>query len=223
MYVQKYSVKNQEKITVGFLNQFNFYKVAQWFLKFAHKEETIVKVELSAIDIEKIFSQRLFFKNDLIDCTYEEMVLEDVLNWNIYIPHKITKTMLGHPIVLKRKLTHDDLHNSIYCFKGTLKAIEILLNYNKLAWSSKANRTDRENRIISSAKNKKDLSFFEYKELLINELDYEIIDKIFDVETMELLLEDEEVPFKELINQRLIEFTESQDQNPETSLDDYQW
>lgn len=225
MYVQKFSIENQQKIVSG-IDELNFHNVSEWFSKFSNKENTIVKIELSSIDIERIFKTSLFFKGDLTpenNVTYEELILEDILDWSIYFPYKVTSMMLSHPIILKRKLTHDDLHNCIYCFKGTLKAINLLLDANKLTWSSRANRTDEENRIISSAKNKKDLDFFDFKDLLIKDLDYEIIDRIFDVETMELLIEDEEVPFKELISNRLISFTESQDQESLTYTDDYNW
>lgn len=220
MIVKKYSIKNQQKITVGIL-QSGFYTTFKWFHKFDSKKETIVKVELSSIDIEKVFQNRLFFRNGLTDTEYVECILEDIIDRNIYIPYKVTNMQLGHRILLKRKLTHDNLHIVIYCFKGTLKAIEHLLEYNSLPWSSKANRTDEENRIISSMKYKKSLDFFTIKDLLINDLDYEVIDRIYDVETMKLLLDDDEVPFKELIAKRLTEFTESQDMDPVTYIEDY--
>lgn len=220
MIVKKYSIKNQQKITVGIL-QSGFYTTFKWFHKFDSKKETIVKVELSSIDIEKVFQNRLFFKNGLTDTEYVECILEDIIDRNIYIPYKVTNMQLGHRILLKRKLTHDNLHIVIYCFKGTLKAIEHLLEYNSLPWSSKVNRTDEENRIISSMKYKKSLDFFTIKDLLINDLDYEVIDRIYDVETMELLLDDDEVPFKELIAKRLTEFTESQDMDSVTYIEDY--
>ena len=226
MYVNKFTIKNQQKIVSGCV-ELNFEKAAEWFNKFADKQETIVKVELSSIDIEKIFSNRLFYKGALTsedNVTYEELVLEDVLDWNIYFPHKVTSMQLGHPIVLKRKLTHDDLHNVIYCFKGTLKAITVLMDYNKLQWSTKANRTDADNQIISIMKNGyRTIDVAIAKDALIEDENYEIIEKIFDVEVMEDLLEDEQVPFKELISKRLNTFTESQDQNPKTYLDDYKW
>lgn len=220
MIVNKYSIKNQQKITVGIL-QSGFYTTFKWFHKFDSKKETIVKVELSSIDIEKVFSRSLFYKNGLTDTEYTECLLEDIIDRNIYIPYQVSNMQLGHRILLKRKLTHDNLHISIYCFKGTLKAINALLEANKLPWSSKATRTDEENRIISSMKFRKSLGFFEIKDLLINDLDYEVIEKIYDVETMELLLEDDEVPFKELIAQRLAEFTESQDMDSSTYIEDY--
>lgn len=163
----------------------------------------------------------MFFRNGLTDTEYVECILEDIIDRNIYIPYKVTNMQLGHRILLKRKLTHDNLHIVIYCFKGTLKAIEHLLEYNSLPWSSKANRTDEENRIISSMKYKKSLDFFTIKDLLINDLDYEVIDRIYDIETMELLLDNDEVPFKELIAKRLTEFTESQDMDPVTYIEDY--
>ena len=122
MYVQYFSVNNQQKITAG-INELGMMNVAQWFSKFNHKENTIVKIQLSDMDIEKIFKHSLFFKGDLTpenNVTYEECILEDVLDWNIFFPYQVSKMQLGHPIVLKRKLTYDDLHNVIYCFKGTL-------------------------------------------------------------------------------------------------------
>ena len=225
MYVQKFSIENQQKIVSG-IDELGMTSVSEWFSKFAHKEGTIVKVELSSIDIEKIFTPRLFFKGDLTpenNVTYEELVLEDVLDWNIFFPYQVTKMQLGHPIVLKRKMTYDDLHNVIYCFKGTLKAINKFLECNSLPWSSKSNRSDLENHIIKTMKNHKTIDLFIAKQALINDEDYEIIDRIYDVETMELLLEDEEVPFKELISHRLISFTESQDQDGLTYTDDYNW
>lgn len=220
MIVNKYSTKNQQKITVGILNA-GFYRTFKWLHKFDAKKETIVKVELSAIDIEKVFQNRLFFKNGLTDTEYTECMLEDIIDRNIYIPHNVTNRQLGHPILLKRKLTHDNLHVSLYCFAVTLTAIERLLEYNSLPWTIKANRTDEENRIINSGKYKRDLNFFTIKELLINDLDYEVIDRIYDVETMEFLLEDDEVPFKELIAQRLTAFKESQDMEEITYIEDY--
>lgn len=220
MYVKKYSIKNQQKITVGILNK-GFYTTFKWFHKFDSKKETIVKIELSSIDIEKVFRNSLFYKNDLTDCEYVECILEDIIDWNIFIPYQVSNMQLGHRILLKRNLTHDDLHVCIYCFKGTLKAIEHLLQHNKLTWSSKANRTDEENRIISSMKYRKSLDFYTIKDLLINDLDYEIIDRIYDIEIMEELLEDEEVPFHDLIAKRLIEFTESQDMDSRTYIEDY--
>ena len=225
MYVQKFSIENQQKIVSG-IDELGFKTVVEWFNKFCDKQNTIVKVELSSIDIERIFNNRLFFKDELTseqNTSYEELVLEDVLDWNIYFPHKVSSMQLGHPIVLKRKLDYDQLHNVIYCFKGTLKAITVLMEYNSLPWSSKSNRTDLENQIIKTMKAHKTIDFFIAKQALIAEDDYEIIDKVYDVETMELLLEDEEVPFKELINHRLISFTESQDQESLTYTDDYNW
>ena len=226
MYVQKFDVKNQQKIVSG-IDELGMTSVSEWFSKFAHKEGTIVKIQLSSIDIEKIFTPRLFFKGNLTpenNVTYEELVLEDVLDWNIFIPYQVKNIQLGHPIVLKRKLTYDDLHNVIYCFNGTLKAINKCLEYNSLPWSSKSNRTDLENRIIKTMKNGyKTIDFSIAKQALIDDEDYEIIERIYDVDTMEELLQDEEVPFKELINKRLISFTESQDQDSNTYLDDYIW
>ena len=222
MYIKKYSVKNQQKIVVGILNS-GFYRTFKWFNKFASSENTIVKIQLSSIDIEKVFKNSLFFKNDIEETCFEECTLEDIIDWNIFIPNQVTNTMLGHPIILKRYLTHDDLQIYIYCFKGTLKAIENLLKYNNLQWSSKANRTETENQIINRRKYQGDLTFFDIRDSLIKDLDYEVIEKIFDVETMELLLEDDEVPFKELIAKRLIEFTESQDMDSRTFIEDYNW
>lgn len=225
MYVNNFSIKNQQKIVSGF-DELNFHNVSKWFSKFAHKENTIVKVQLSSIDIEKVFNNSLFFKNELTvenNCVYEELILEDIIDWNIFIPYQVSPLMLGHPIVLKRKLMYDDLHISVYCFRGTLKAMKLLLENNNLRWSSKNNRTPSENKIISSMKYKRDINYFIAKDALVENHDYEIIGRIFNTETMELLLKDDEVPFKELINQRLISFTESQDQNPETYLDDYNW
>ena len=63
--------------------------------------------------------------------------------------------------------------------------------------------------------------FSEIRNALINDLDYEIIDRIYDVEIMEDLLEDEEVPFHDLIAKRLTEFTESQDMDSRTYIEDY--
>lgn len=225
MIVNRFTVKNQQKITVGILKS-GFYTTFKWFHKFDSHKETIVKIEFSSIDIERILQSRLFYKNGLDSVNnveYTECILQDIIDRNIFIPYQVTNMMLGHRILLKRKLTYDNLHVSIYCYKGTLKAINLLLKYNKLPWSSKVTRTDEENKIISSMKYRKSLDFFEIRDLLIDELDYEIIDKIYDVETMELLLEDEEVPFKELIEDRLTEFTQSQDQSPDTCLDDYNW
>lgn len=226
MYVQKFSVENQQKIVSG-IDKLGMTSVSEWFSKFAHKEETIVKVELSSIDIEKIFTPRLFFKGDLTpenNVTYEELVLEDILDWNIFFPYQVTKMQLGHPIVLKRKMTYDDLHNVIYCFKGTLKAINKFLESNSLPWSSKSNRTDLENKIIKTMKNGyKTIDFNIAKQALIDDEDYEIINRIYDIDTLEELLEDEEVPFKSIIGSRLTEFTQSQDQDTKTYLDDYIW
>lgn len=224
MYVQYFSVNNQQKITAG-INELGMMNVAQWFSKFNHKENTIVKIQLSDMDIEKIFKHSLFFKGDLTpenNVTYEECILEDVLDWNIFFPYQVSKMQLGHPIVLKRKLTYDDLHNVIYCFKGTLKAINKLMEFNSLPWSSKSNRTPLENKIIYSMKYKRDIDFEIAKQALINDEDYEIIERIYDVEIMEELLR-EDVPFKDLIAQRLTEFTESQEQDGNTYLDDYIW
>ena len=220
MIVKKYSIKNQQKIAVGILSK-EFYTTFKWFHKFDSKKETIVKVEFSSIDIEKILKKSLFFKNGLTSASFEECVLEDILDWNIFIPNQVKPAMLGHPILLKRNMTYDDLHISIYCFKGTLKAIKLLLKYNSLPWYSKANRTDEENKIISHAKYHKSLGHLDFRELLINDLDYEVVDRIYDIETLELLIEDEEVPFTELLEKRLCEFTESQDMNPETYIEDY--
>jgi len=224
MYVQYFSVNNQQKITAG-INELGMMNVAQWFSKFNHKENTIVKIQLSDMDIEKIFKHSLFFKGDLTpenNVTYEKCILEDVLDWNIFFPCQVSKMQLGHPIVLKRKLTYDDLHNVIYCFKGTLKAINKLMEFNSLPWSSKSNRTPLENKIIYSMKYKRDIDFEIAKQALINDEDYEIIERIYDVEIMEELLR-EDVPFKDLIAQRLTEFTESQEQDGNTYLDDYIW
>lgn len=220
MIVNRFSTKNQQKITVGILKA-GFYTTFKWFHTFDSKADTIVKVELSSIDIEKVFSRSLFYKNGLTGTEYTECLLEDIIDRNIFIPYQVSNMQLGHRILLKRKLTHDNLHISIYCFKGTLKAINALLEANNLPWSSKATRTDDENKIISSMKYKKSLDFFTIKDLLINDLDYEIIDKIYDVETMELLLAEEDVPFKDLIEQRLIEFTESTDMDIATYIEDY--
>lgn len=220
MIVKKYSIKNQQKITVGILNK-EFYTTFKWFHKFDTKEEAIVKIELSSIDIEKVFKKSLFYKNDLTDCEYTELQLKDIIAYNTFIPYQVSDMMLRHPILLKRKLTYDDLHICIYCFKGTLKAINLLLKYNKLQWSSKANRTAQENRIIYMMKFRKTPGFSEIKKALIDDLDYEIIEKIYDVDIMEELLEDEEVPFHDLIYKRLIEFTESQDMDPKTYIEDY--
>lgn len=220
MLVKKYSIKNQQKMTVGILNA-GFYRTFKWFHQFDSVKETICKVELSDMDIEKIFAKRLFFKNDLTDCEYVECILEDILDWNIFIPYQVTNMQLGHRILLKRKLTPDNLHVVIYCFKGTLKAIERLLEANKLTWTSKERRTKLENKIISIQKYKRDLTLFEIEKALINDLDYEVIERIYDIETMELLLENEEIPFKDLIAKRLCEFTESQDMNSKTYVDDY--
>lgn len=225
MYVTKFSIKNQQKIVSG-IDELGFNNAVQWFNKFSNKEQTIVKIQLSSIDIEKVFRKNLFFKNELTtenNVVYEELVLEDVLDWNIFFPNQVTPIQLGHPIVLKRKLTNDDLFVTIYCFKGTLKAMKILLEYNSLPWSSKTNRTQQENKIISIMKCNKAIDLMDIKQALINDDDYEIIDRIYDVETMELLLEDEEIPYKDLINNRLIEFTESQDQDSNTYIDDYKW
>ena len=225
MYIQNFSVSNQQKIVTA-LDELNFKATAKWFSKFSHKENTIVKIQLSSIDIERIFKKSLFFKGDLTpenNVTYEECILEDVLNWNIFFPYQVSKMQLGHPIVLKRKLTYDNLHNVIYCFKGTLKAINKLMEFNSLPWSSKSNRTPLENKIINSMKYKRDINFEIAKQALINDEDYEIIDRIFDTEIMEELLEDEEVPFKSIISSRLTEFTQSQDQDTKTYLDDYIW
>ena len=225
MYVNKFSIKNQIKITSGIRN-LGMETTAQWFDKFNQKNNTIVKIQLSNIDIERIFKKSLLFKGDLTsedNVTYEELILEDVLDWNIYFPYQVSKMQLGHPIVLKRKLTYDSLHNVIYCFKGTLKAINKLLEYNSLPWTSKSNRTPLENKIISSMKNKRDIDFSIAKRALIDDEDYEIIDRIYSIEIMEELLKDEEVPFKSIIDSRLTEFTESQDQDTKTYLDDYIW
>ena len=40
---------------------------------------------------------------------------------------------------------------------------------------------------------------------------------------MEELLEEPEVPFKDLIAKRLCEFTESQDMESKTFIEDYDW
>lgn len=207
-------------MTVGILNA-GFYRTFKWFHQFDSVKETIYKVELSDMDIEKIFANRLFFKNDLTDCEYVECILEDILDWNIFIPYQVTNMQLGHRILLKRKLTQDNLHVVIYCFKGTLKAIERLLEANKLTWTSKERRTKLENKIISIQKYKRDLTLFEIEKALISDLDYEVIERIYDIETMELLLENEEIPFKDLISKRLCEFTESQDMNTKTYIEDY--
>lgn len=222
MIVKKYSIKNQQKIAVGILSK-GFYATFKWFHKFDSKKETIVKVELSSIDIEKVFAKSLFYKNGLTETEYSECLLEDIIDRNIFIPSKVTNTQLGHRILLKRKLTHDDLHIVIYCFKGTLKAINLLLKYNSLPWSSKANRTPFENKVISSAKYKRDIDFVTAKQALIENDDYEIIERIYNVEILEELLEEPEVPFKELIESRYIQFNESQDQDSNTYLDDYIW
>lgn len=224
MYVNKFSIENQIKITSG-IRELGMETTAQWFDKFNHKNNTIVKIQLSNIDIERIFKKSLLFKGDLTsedNVSYEELILEDVLDWNIFFPYQVSKMQLGHPIVLKRKLTYDDLHNVIYCFKGTLKAINKLMEFNSLPWSSKSNRTPLENKIIYSMKYKRDIDFEIAKQGLINDEDYEIIERIYDVEIMEELLR-EDVPFKDLIAQRLTEFTESQEQDGNTYLDDYIW
>lgn len=224
MYVNYYSVDNQQKIVSG-LVELNFETVAEWFAKFSDKENTIVKVELSSIDIEKVFQTSMFFKGELTsenNVTYEETYLGDLISFETFIPHwKVSNMQLNHPVLLKRKLDYDQLHNVIYCFKGTLKAINTLLQYNKLAWSTKANRTKEENYIIKRMKAHKTIDVATAKEALIDDEDYEIIDKIFDIETMELLLEDESVPFKDLLSKRLNEFTESQDMDSVTYIEDY--
>lgn len=220
MIVKRYSIRNQQKITVGILNK-GFYTTFKWFHKFDSKKDTIVKIELSSIDIEKVFTKSLFYKNGLTDCEYTEMQLQDIIAYDAFIPYNVSDMMLKHPILLKRNLTYDDLHICIYCFKGTLKAINLLLKYNKLPWSSKANRTAEENRIIYMMKFRKTPGFSEIRNALINDLDYEIIDRIYDVEIMEDLLEDEEIPFHDLIAKRLIEFTESQDMDSRTYIEDY--
>lgn len=224
MFVNRFSVKNQQKIVSG-IDELGFKSTTNWFSKFAHKENTIVKVELSAIDIERIFRKSLFFKGDLTEdnnYSIEELVLEDVLDFSITFPYKVTPTMLGHPIVLKRRLGYDSLHNSIYCFKGTLKAIEILLQYNSLPWSTQSNRTETENKIIRKLKYPKTIRY-EYE--LSKFENYELVETIFDVDTMEQLLQVEEIPswIKELIQERLILFSESQEQDENTYLDDYNW
>ena len=96
------------------------------------------------------------------------------------------------------------------------------MEFNSLPWSSKSNRTPLENKIIYSMKYKRDIDFEIAKQALINDEDYEIIERIYDVEIMEELLR-EDVPFKDLIAQRLTEFTESQEQDGNTYLDDYIW
>lgn len=215
----------QQKIISG-IDDLGMNSVVEWFNRFGNHKNTIVKIQLTSIDIEKIFNRRLFFKGDLTpenNCTYEELILEDVLDWNIFFPYQVKSIQLGHPIVLKRKLTHDDLFNVIYCYKGTLKAIKTLIEYNSLAWSSKANRTPLENKIISSMKNKRSIDFSIAKTALVDYEDYEIIDRIFDTEILEELIQEEQIPFKDLLEERLTMFTESQDQDSNSYLDDYTW
>jgi len=221
MIVNKFSIKNQQKITVGILKA-GFYTTFKWFHNFDSKKDTIVKVELSSIDIEKIFSRSLFYKNGLTGTEYTECLLEDIIDRNIFIPYQVSHIQLGHRILLKRKLTHDNLHISIYCFKGTLKAINALLEANSLPWSSKATRTESENKIIRKLKYPKTIRY-EYE--LSKFEDYELVETIFDVDTMEQLLQVEEIPswIKELIQERLILFSESQEQDENTYLDDYNW
>lgn len=224
MYVSRFSIKNQQKIVSG-IDELGMKSVSEWFSKFAHKENSIVKIELSSIDIERIFKPSLFFKGDLTpenNISFEELVLEDVLDYNLFGSYQVTPTMFGHPIVLKRKLDYDSLHNSIYCFKGTLKAIEKLMNSNSLQWSSKSNRTDLENRIINRMKHPR---VIHYETAFIYNEDYELVDTIFDTDTMEELIENEEIPswIRELIQERLVLFSESQEQDPNTYLDDYIW
>lgn len=229
MYVKYYSVKMQQKLAVGILRE-NYSEVAKWFLKFCSKEKTILKVELSSIDIEKIGSMELFYKGDLESCEYSECYLIDILDSNIYIPNKFRNIVMNQPILLRRTLTHDSLHTSFFCFKGTYKALRALLETNNLPWTTKAMRTKEENKIISSMKNKRGLQYYDLGRMLYDEFDYELIDTIYDLETMEKLLHDfEKIAsmnsdyefIRELLAKRYIEFTEQTEQDANSYLEDY--